>query len=163
MLRRHICLSGSLILSFTCNFFAYFKFHSDWGRVIGKIKQNELACVSSPFNVPQNLYVQGLWDGAYSLSSLSETRKSYRWQIFLQRQHVSLSYLIAVHNSQCIFYTSRYWRRKNQDRTKQNWASHRFKMKNYCTHSLSEIDEDVVLLRYSSLLQNNLLLKASRV
>ena len=35
---------GSLILSFTCNFFAYFKFHSDWGRVIGKIKQNGLDC-----------------------------------------------------------------------------------------------------------------------
>ena len=34
----------SLILSFTCNFFAYFKFHSDLGRVIGKIKQNELDC-----------------------------------------------------------------------------------------------------------------------
>ena len=32
-----VCL-GSLILSFTCNFFAYFKVHSDWGRVIGKIK-----------------------------------------------------------------------------------------------------------------------------
>ena len=29
-------------MSFTFNFFAYFKFHSDWGRVIGKIKQNEL-------------------------------------------------------------------------------------------------------------------------
>ena len=27
-----------------CDFFAYFKFHSDWGRVIGKIKQNELEC-----------------------------------------------------------------------------------------------------------------------
>ena len=38
-----VCL-GSMILSFTCNFFAYFKFHSDWGRVIGKIKQNELDC-----------------------------------------------------------------------------------------------------------------------
>ena len=36
-----VCLE-SLILSFPCNFFAYFKFHSDWGRVIGKIKQNEL-------------------------------------------------------------------------------------------------------------------------
>ena len=35
---------GSLILSFTCNFFAYFKFHSDWRRVIDKIKQNELDC-----------------------------------------------------------------------------------------------------------------------
>ena len=31
-------------MSFTCNFFAYFKFHGDWGRVIGKIKQNELDC-----------------------------------------------------------------------------------------------------------------------
>ena len=30
-----------LILSFTCNFFAYFKFHSNWGRLIGKIKQTE--------------------------------------------------------------------------------------------------------------------------
>ena len=35
---------GSLILSFTYNFFAYFKFHSDWGGVIGKITQNELEC-----------------------------------------------------------------------------------------------------------------------
>ena len=26
------------------NFLAYFKFHSDWGRVTGKIKQNELDC-----------------------------------------------------------------------------------------------------------------------
>ena len=31
-------------MSFTCNFFAYFQFHNDWGRVIGKIKQNELDC-----------------------------------------------------------------------------------------------------------------------
>ena len=38
-----VCL-GSLILSFTSNFFAYFKFHSDWGRVIDKIKQNKLDC-----------------------------------------------------------------------------------------------------------------------
>ena len=29
-------------MSFTCNFFAYFKFHSDRGRVIGKLKHNEL-------------------------------------------------------------------------------------------------------------------------
>ena len=36
-----VCL-GSLILSFTRNFFAYFKFYSDWGRVIRKIKQNGL-------------------------------------------------------------------------------------------------------------------------
>ena len=38
-----LCL-GSLILSFTYKLFAYFKFHSDWGRVTGKIKQNELDC-----------------------------------------------------------------------------------------------------------------------
>ena len=38
-----VCL-GYLILSFTWNFFAYFKFHSDWGRLIGKIKQNKLDC-----------------------------------------------------------------------------------------------------------------------
>ena len=38
-----VCV-GSLILWFARNFFAYLKFHSDWGRVIGKIKQNELDC-----------------------------------------------------------------------------------------------------------------------
>ena len=38
-----VCLE-SLTLTFTCNFLAYFKFHNDWGRVIGKIKQNELDC-----------------------------------------------------------------------------------------------------------------------
>ena len=38
-----MCLE-SLILSFTCNFFVYIKFHSDYGRAIGKIKQSELDC-----------------------------------------------------------------------------------------------------------------------
>ena len=38
-----MCLE-SFILSLTCNFFAYIKFHSDYGRAIGKIKQNELDC-----------------------------------------------------------------------------------------------------------------------
>ena len=33
-----------MILSFPCNFFVCFKFLSDLGRVIGKIKQNEQAC-----------------------------------------------------------------------------------------------------------------------
>ena len=43
MLRRHICLSriSDFVIS-QCNFYAYFKFHGDWGRVIGKVKQNEL-------------------------------------------------------------------------------------------------------------------------
>ena len=50
-----VCL-GSLILSFTCNFFAYFKFHSDWGRVIGKIKQNELDAVTQPLQAIQLHY-----------------------------------------------------------------------------------------------------------
>ena len=35
----------SVILSFPCNFFAYFKFHRNLGQnLIGKIKQNELDC-----------------------------------------------------------------------------------------------------------------------
>ena len=44
------------------------------------------------FNVPQIYYMcKGLWDGAYSLSSLSEkTRKSNRLQMLL---HFLLSYL----------------------------------------------------------------------
>ena len=45
---RHICLR-SLILSLICNFFAYFELHSNWRRVIGKIKQNELdSCDTAP-------------------------------------------------------------------------------------------------------------------
>ena len=37
---------------------------------------------------------EGLWDGAYGLSSLSEkTRKSNHLQMLLQRQHFLLSYL----------------------------------------------------------------------
>ena len=36
-----------------------------------------LRTVSGFFNVPQNLYVEGLWEGAYGFSSLPErTRKS---------------------------------------------------------------------------------------
>ena len=38
---------GSLILSFACNLFADFEFRSDWGRLIGKIKQNELDCLET--------------------------------------------------------------------------------------------------------------------
>ena len=47
------------------------------------------------FNVTQIYYMwQGLCDGAYGLSSLSEKiRKSNRFQVLLQRQHFLLSYL----------------------------------------------------------------------
>ena len=45
MPRRHICLSRIsdfvICMLFLC---LQFKFHSDWGRVIDKIKQNELDC-----------------------------------------------------------------------------------------------------------------------
>ena len=46
MLRRHICLSriSDFVIYMSGDFFAYFKFHGDWGRVIGKIKQNKLDC-----------------------------------------------------------------------------------------------------------------------
>ena len=66
MLSRHICLSRSLILSFTCNFFAYVNFLSGWGRVkFGKINQNELDCHGTTpltcmtfvsFNFPLHLF-----------------------------------------------------------------------------------------------------------
>ena len=53
-----------------------------------------LRTVCGFFNVPQNLYMQGLWDRAYGLSSLSEkNRKSNRLQMSFQRQHFFLSYL----------------------------------------------------------------------
>ena len=38
--------------------------------------------------------IEGLWDGAYGLSSLSEkTRESNHLQMLLQRQHFLLTYL----------------------------------------------------------------------
>ena len=40
-----VCL-GSQILSFTCNFFAYFKFHSNWGRVIAKLNKMNWTAVT---------------------------------------------------------------------------------------------------------------------
>ena len=46
----------SLTSSFTCNFFGYLKFHSDWGRVIGKIKQSELDCRdTAPLNLMEDI------------------------------------------------------------------------------------------------------------
>ena len=60
-----VCL-GSLILSFTCNFFAYFNFHSDWGRVISKTKQNELDhCDTAPLKEVKITLFVCHWD--YSL------------------------------------------------------------------------------------------------
>ena len=51
-------------LGFTCKFFACFKFNSDWGRVIGKIKQNKLDCRNTaPLNsvlIGVNLHVVGI-------------------------------------------------------------------------------------------------------
>ena len=56
-----------------------------------------LRTVCGFFNVPHNLYMQGLWDGAYGLSSLSEkTRKSNRLQMSLQRQHFLVSYYLKT-------------------------------------------------------------------
>ena len=49
---------GSLILSFTCNLFAYFKFYSDWRRLIGKLKQNELDCRDTALQVGTFLGIQ---------------------------------------------------------------------------------------------------------
>ena len=47
------------------------------------------------FIIPHNIYVQGLWDRAYCLSSLSEkTRKFNSLQMSLQRQHFNFSSVI---------------------------------------------------------------------
>ena len=66
-----VCLE-CLILSFTCNFFAYFQFHSDWGWVIGKIKQNEVDCRdTAPLILRTNRKLNNLWyplSGSKSLS-----------------------------------------------------------------------------------------------
>ena len=47
MFRRHICLSrisDFVIYIYVNSLLTYFKFYSDWGRLMGKIKQNELDC-----------------------------------------------------------------------------------------------------------------------
>ena len=52
-----VCL-GSQILLFTWNFYGYFKFHSDWERVFGKMKQNELYCHDT---APLNSHLNSSW------------------------------------------------------------------------------------------------------
>ena len=54
-----------------------------------------LRAVRGFFDFPQNLYVQGLWDGAHGLSSLAEkTRKSSHLQMYLKsRQGVYLGFI----------------------------------------------------------------------
>ena len=46
-------------MSFTSNFFAYFKFRSDWGRVTGKIKQNDLDFRDTPLSAILSSVEQG--------------------------------------------------------------------------------------------------------
>ena len=61
---------------------------------IGDYVPYSLRTVCVFFKVPQNLFVQEVWDGAYGLSSsCKEAWKSYRLQMSLQRQHFLLSYL----------------------------------------------------------------------
>ena len=43
-LTRCIMVYVKMVTTGISNYFLCFKFHSDWGRVIGKIKQNELDC-----------------------------------------------------------------------------------------------------------------------
>ena len=90
MLSRHICLSRSLILSFTCNFFAYVNFLSGWGRVkFGKINQNELDCHDTTpltcmtfvsFNFPLRLFFCTLPPTPSSLMKFCN-RPSLNWGI----------------------------------------------------------------------------------
>ena len=68
-----------LFLSFTCNFFAYFKFHCDWGRVNGKIKQNELDCRDSVPLSPKLENSSDLW------KNFGKTKLVYmvKWDLLL--------------------------------------------------------------------------------
>ena len=63
----------SLLVSFTSNFFAYVKFHSDWGRVTGKIKQNELDYRDT---APLNNYYRNPTPSPKSYNSLGRLIKS---------------------------------------------------------------------------------------
>ena len=94
MVRKHICLSwpGSLILSFTCNFFAYFKFHSDWGRVIGKIKQNELDCRDTAS------LIKPVFNGQCVLIARLATPKSSQTPVWLIWMPTLLYFFLAVNN-----------------------------------------------------------------
>ena len=85
-----VCLR-SLILSFTCNFFAYnFKFHSDWGRLIGKMKQKEPDCHdTAPLKTTENqltdhLHQLTMWDKRQKYSKHPHIGTYYfeAWQIY---------------------------------------------------------------------------------
>ena len=86
MFRRHICLSRiSACVIYVLNFFAYFKFHSDWGRVTGKIKQNELDCRDT-VPLKRHPYVRSIsfsyrievWIIIFHMTSLKFKLKNYQ-------------------------------------------------------------------------------------
>ena len=103
-------------MSFTSNFFAYFKFHSDWGRVTGKIKQNELDCRDT---APLNQLVQILdtaadWLLTTAWGTLNLTDATIGWQEWHNLSVLARSMLwwrlwkvLKEHDKQC---TTRVWR-----------------------------------------------------
>ena len=77
----------------------------------GECAPYSLRTVCGFSNVPQNLYEQRLWDGAYGLSSLSENTKKYNLlQMYFQRRHFLHGYLKLVAS-------------RSADRRLSNWAN----------------------------------------
>ena len=74
-----MCRLESLILSFPCNFFAYFKFHRNLGRVIGKIKQNELDCRDT---APLKLYLSRDSDRGF-VSGIKGSRQAQDTEMYI--------------------------------------------------------------------------------
>ena len=71
--KGRMSLKVTVLLSFTCNFFAYFKFHSDWRRVICKIKQNELDCRdTAPLNLFTNFSCRTMFDNTWMTEFIHE-------------------------------------------------------------------------------------------
>ena len=62
-----------VLSSFTCNFFAYFKFHSDWRRVICKNKQNELDYRdTAPLNLFTKFSCRTMFDNTWMTEFIHE-------------------------------------------------------------------------------------------
>ena len=65
-----------------CNFFAYIKFYSDWERVIGKIKQDELDCRdTAPLSFTNN-YITPLvtrWQETLLGHNLWKSKRAICW------------------------------------------------------------------------------------
>ena len=121
-----VCLE-SLILSFPCNFLAYFKFHTDWGRVIGKIKQNELDCRdTAPLSRRLKLKLPFRGMNLNAVNEIMVWHGIYRWSVYINflKTFVAWSSFLLFLPSTCILSTQTSWHRLHMTSVVREGTSH---------------------------------------